>query len=31
MKIVIVGAGEVGYHLADVLSREEHQVSVVDG
>lgn len=31
MKIVIVGAGEVGYHLADVLSREEHQVAVVDG
>lgn len=30
MKIVIVGAGEVGYHLADILSREGHQVSVVD-
>ncbi|MEM7516303.1 MAG: NAD-binding protein, partial [Planctomycetota bacterium] len=30
MNIVIVGAGEVGYHLADILSREEHRVSIVD-
>jgi len=30
MNIVIIGAGEVGYHLADILSREEHLVSVVD-
>jgi trk system potassium uptake protein TrkA len=30
MDIVIVGAGEVGYHLADILSREEHRVSVID-
>ncbi len=30
MDICIVGAGEVGYHLADILSREEHRVSVVD-
>jgi len=30
MDIVIVGAGEVGYHLADILSREDHRVSVVD-
>jgi trk system potassium uptake protein len=30
MEIVIVGAGEVGYHLAGILSREEHRVSVVD-
>ncbi len=30
MDIVIVGAGEVGYHLADILSREEHRVSVLD-
>ncbi len=30
MDIVIVGAGEVGYHLADILSREAHRVSVVD-
>ncbi|MEW6072603.1 MAG: Trk system potassium transporter TrkA [Planctomycetota bacterium] len=31
MEIVIVGAGEVGTHLADILSREEHRVSVLDG
>ena len=30
MDVVIVGAGEVGHHLADILSREEHRVSVVD-
>lgn len=30
MNIVVVGAGEVGHHLADILSREEHSVSVVD-
>lgn len=30
MDMVIIGAGEVGYHLADILSREEHRVSVVD-
>jgi len=30
MNIVIVGAGEVGYHLADILSREKHRVSVID-
>jgi trk system potassium uptake protein TrkA len=30
MKIVVVGAGDVGYHLADILSREKHHVSVVD-
>jgi len=30
MNIVIVGAGEVGHHLADILSREEHSVSVID-
>ncbi len=30
MDIVIVGAGEVGYHLADILSRENHRVAVVD-
>jgi trk system potassium uptake protein TrkA len=30
MDIVIVGAGEVGYHLADILAREDHRVSVVD-
>ena len=30
MNIVIVGAGEVGHHLAGILSRESHAVSVVD-
>lgn len=30
MNIVIIGAGEVGQHLAGVLSREEHSVTVVD-
>lgn len=30
MNIVIVGAGEVGHHLAEILSREDHAVSVVD-
>jgi len=30
MDIVIVGAGEVGSHLADILSREAHKVTVVD-
>lgn len=30
MDIVIVGAGEVGVYLADILSREGHRVSVVD-
>ena len=30
MKIVIVGAGEVGSHLAKLLSREEQDVMLVD-
>ena len=30
MDVVIVGAGEVGIYLADILSRERHRVSVVD-
>ncbi len=30
MNIVVVGAGEVGHHLADILSREKHAVAVVD-
>jgi trk system potassium uptake protein TrkA len=30
MQIVIVGAGEVGHHLAHILSSEAHKVSVVD-
>lgn len=30
MHVVIVGAGEVGYHVAERLSREQHDVVVVD-
>jgi trk system potassium uptake protein TrkA len=30
MRILIVGAGEVGYHVADMLSKEQHDVVVID-
>ncbi|MFB3113177.1 MAG: NAD-binding protein, partial [Gemmatimonadales bacterium] len=30
MSVVIVGAGEVGYHVAERLSNEGRQVVVVD-
>ena len=30
MKIIIAGAGEVGYHLAKQLSNEAHDISVID-
>lgn len=30
MKIIIAGAGEVGYHLAKQLSSEAHDISVID-
>lgn len=30
MKIIIVGDGKVGYTLADHLSREEHDVTIID-
>ena len=30
MKIVIVGAGEVGQHLAKLLSSEEQDITLVD-
>jgi trk system potassium uptake protein TrkA len=30
MKIVIAGAGEVGYHLAKQLSLEEHDITIID-
>jgi trk system potassium uptake protein TrkA len=30
MNIVIVGIGEVGYHLAKVLSQERHEITVID-
>ncbi|MFT4647472.1 MAG: trk system potassium uptake protein TrkA [Planctomycetota bacterium] len=30
MNIAIVGSGEVGYHLANILSRDGHGVTVID-
>jgi trk system potassium uptake protein TrkA len=30
MRVIVVGAGEVGYHLAARLSREHHDVAVVE-
>ena len=30
MKIIIVGAGEVGYNIADVLSKEGQDVTIID-
>ncbi len=30
MRIIVVGAGEVGYHVAERLSNEKHEVTVVD-
>ena len=30
MKIVIIGAGEVGYDLAGMLAREQHDVTILD-
>lgn len=30
MEIAVIGAGEVGYHLADILSRDDNRVSVID-
>ena len=30
MKIVIEGAGEVGSHLARILSREANEISIID-
>lgn len=30
MKIVVIGAGEIGYDLASVLSKEQHDVIVLD-
>ena len=30
MRVVVVGAGEVGYHVAERLSNEKHDVVVVD-
>lgn len=30
MKIIIIGAGEVGFHLAKVLSQDGHEIVVID-
>ena len=30
LKIVIIGAGEVGFNLAKSLSRENHEITVID-
>ena len=30
MRIIIVGAGKVGYHIADRLAREQHEVIVIE-
>ena len=30
LRIVIIGAGEVGFNLAKSLSRENHDITVVD-
>ncbi len=30
MRIIIVGAGEVGFHLAKILSGEQHDIVVID-
>jgi trk system potassium uptake protein TrkA len=30
MKIIIIGAGEVGFHIAKILSQEQHDIVVVD-
>lgn len=30
MRVVVVGAGEVGFDVADMLAQEQHDVSVVD-
>jgi trk system potassium uptake protein TrkA len=30
MKILIIGAGDVGFQIANMLSKEEHEVSVID-
>ena len=30
MNIIIAGAGEVGFHLAKMLSEENHQICIID-
>ena len=30
MRIIIVGVGEVGFHVAKALSEEDHDITVID-
>ena len=30
MRIVIIGAGEVGFHVAKALSQDNHDITVID-
>ncbi len=30
MKVIIAGAGDVGFHLAKLLAYEEHEISIID-
>jgi trk system potassium uptake protein TrkA len=30
VRVIIIGAGEVGYHIADILSREKQDVILID-
>ena len=30
MRIVIIGVGEVGFHVAKALSQEDHDIIVID-
>ena len=30
LNIVIIGAGEVGFNLAKSLSKEDHEITVID-
>ena len=30
MKVVIIGAGEVGFHVAKALSEENYDITIID-
>ena len=30
MRIIVIGAGEVGYHIAERLSHEAHEIVVIE-
>ena len=30
MKVIVIGAGEVGYNISDILSKEKHDVTLID-